>query len=166
MNAPTTASLARLRVWLGARAPRERLLLGIAAAVILGAGLLTLAERVSAERARQARSLPTARLAFLAMEQDSLTLAALRERPPPPPTPVAALPDSVRAAAQARGIEAEVRAAGEVLEVRGSTELPALIDWLATLHAEFRLRPRQLELQAADGTGRARFEARFEAAGS
>lgn len=166
MNAPTTASLARLRIWLGARAPRERLRLGIAATVILGAGLLTLAERVSAERARQARSLPIARLAYLAMEQDSLTLAALRERPPPPATPAAALPDSVRAAAQARGIEAEVRVAGEVLEVHGSTELPALIDWLASLHSEFRLRPRQLELQAADGTGRARFEARFEAAGS
>ena len=72
----------------------------------------------------------------------------------------------MRAAAQARGIEAEVRVAGEVLEVHGSTELPALIDWPASLHSEFRLRPRQLELQAADGTGRARFEARFEAAGS
>ena len=48
----------------------------------------------------------------------------------------------------------------------GRSTLPALIDWLASLHSEFRLRPRQLELQAADGTGRARFEARFEAAGS
>lgn len=165
MNAPTTSPLARLRLWVAARAPRERLLLGLASAVILGAGLIVLVDLVSTERERLARSLPGARLAHLAMEQDSLRLAALRERPPPAATPASALPDSVRAAAQARGIDAEVRAAAALLEVRGSAELPGLIDWLATLHADFRLRPQQLDLQPADGAGRARFEARFEAAG-
>ena len=45
---------------------------------------------------------------------------------------------SIRAAANARAIEAEARVAGDRVEVSGHATLPALIDWLAALHAEQR----------------------------
>lgn len=153
---------ARLRAWYGARAPREHRLLALAAAVVLGGGLIALAEHLVAERERLARSLPAARLAYLGMEQDSLGLAALRERPAPAATPPAALPDSIHAAASARAIEAEARITGDRVKVEGRSTLPALIDWLAALHAEQRLRPSRLELQPVGSDGRARFDAVFE----
>ncbi len=161
----TTSPTARLRAWYGARAPRERRLLALAAAVVLGGSLIALAEHLVAERERLARSLPAARLAYLGMEQDSLGLAALRERPAPAATPPAALPDSIRAAASARAIEVEARMVGDRVEVDGRSTLPALIDWLAALHAEQRLRPSRLELQPVGSDGRARFDAVFEVSG-
>lgn len=54
---------------------------------------------------------------------------------------------------------------GERVEVDGRSTLPALIDWLAALHAEQRLRPSRLELQPVGSDGRARFDAEFEAGG-
>ena len=156
---------ARLRTWYGARAPRERRLLVLAAAVVLGGTLIAAAERLVNAHERLTLSLPAARLAYLGMEQDSLGLAALRERPAPPAPPLAALPDSIRAAASARAIEVEARLVGERVEVDGRSTLPALIDWLAALHAEQRLRPSRLELQPVGSDGRARFDAEFEAGG-
>ncbi|MBV2262012.1 MAG: type II secretion system protein M [Thauera sp.] len=155
----------RLRAWYAARSARERRLLALAAAVVLGGSLIAAAEHLVAERERLTRSLPTARLAYLAMEQDSLGLAALRERPAPARPPLAALPGAIRAAASTRGIEAEARIAGNLVEVGGRTTLPAAIDWLAAVHAEQRLRPTRLELQPAGSDGQARFEAVFEVAG-
>ena len=102
-------------------------MLVLAVAVVLGGALISTAEQLAAERKRLARGLPAARLAYLGMEQDSLGLTALRERP----TPTA----------------------------------PPLVDWLATLHAEQRLRPTRLELQAAGTDGLARFDAMFEVGG-
>ncbi len=164
-HAATTSPSARLRAWYGARAARERRLLALPAAVVLGGGLIALAEHLVAERGRLARSLPAARLAYLGMEQDSLGLAALRERPAPAATPPAALPDSIRAVARARAIEAEARMVGDRVEVEGHGTLPALIDWLAALHAEQRLRPSRLELQPVGSDGRARFDTVFEVSG-
>ena len=85
---------ARLRTWYGARAPRERRLLVLAAAVVLGGTLIAAAERLVNAHERLTRSLPAARLAYLGMEQDSLGLAALRlarrAAPAPDPAGVAA----------------------------------------------------------------------------
>ena len=159
---PAASPTARIFAWYAARAPRERRLLLLAAMVLVGGGLVAVAEHLADERERLARSLPAARLAYLGMEQDSLGLAALRERPPAAATPLEALPDSIRAAANARANEAEARVAGDRVEVSGHATLPALIDWLAALHAEQRLRPGRLELQSASADGRARFEAVFE----
>lgn len=64
----------------------------------------------------------------------------------------------------ARGLPA-ARIAGDLVEVGGRATLPALVDWLATLHAEQRLRPTRLELQAAGTDGLARFDAMFEVGG-
>lgn len=164
-HSATTSPSARLRAWYGARAARERRLLALAAAVVLGGGLIALAEDLVAKRERLARSLPAARLAYLGMEQDSLGLAALRERPALAAPPLAALPDAIRAAAGAREIEADARTAGNLVEVGGRTTLPALVDWLAALHAEQRLRPSRLELQPAGSDGHARFDAVFEVGG-
>lgn len=162
---PTNSPTVRLRAWYAACAAHERRLLALVATVVLGSTLIALAEHLVAERERLARSLPTARLAYLGMEQDSLALAALRERPVLAAPPIATLPDSIRASANARGIVAEVRIAGDLIEAGGHITLPALVDWLATLHAEQRLRPKQLELQPAGSDGRARFEAVFEMGG-
>lgn len=164
-RSPALSPIARLRAWYAACAPRERRMLVLAVAVVLGGALISTAEQLAAERERLARSLPAARLAYLGMEQDSLGLAALRERPTPTAPPLAALPDSIRAAASARGIEAAARIAGDRVEVGGRATLPALVDWLATLHAEQRLRPTRLELQAAGTDGLARFDAMFEVGG-
>lgn len=162
---PAASPTARIFAWYAARAPRERRLLLLAAMVLVGSGLVAIAEHLADERERLARSLPAARLAYLGMEQDSLGLAALRERPAPAATPPAALPDSIRAAASARAIEVEARMVGDRVEVDGRSTLPALIDWLAALHAEQRLRPSRLELQPVGSDGRARFDAVFEVSG-
>ena len=166
-RSPALSPIARLRAWYAACAPRERRMLVLAVAVVLGGALISTAEQLAAERERLARSLPAARLAYLGMEQDSLGLAALRERPAPAATPPAALPDSIRAAASARAIEVEVEArmVGDRVEVDGRSTLPALIDWLAALHAEQRLRPSRLELQPVGSDGRARFDTVFEVSG-
>lgn len=164
-RSPALSPIARLRAWYAACAPRERRMLVLAVAVVLGGALISTADQLAAERERLARSLPAARLAYLGMEQDSLGLAALRERPAPAATPPAALPDSIRAAASARAIEVEARMVGDRVEVDGRSTLPALIDWLAALHAEQRLRPSRLELQPVGSDGRARFDAVFEVSG-
>jgi len=156
---------ARLRTWYAGCAPRERHLLLIAAAVVLGGGLITLADHLASERERLARSLPAMRLAYLGMEQDSLGLAALRQRPAPAVPPIASLPDTIRAAASAHGLVVEPRLNGEVIEVSGTATLAALVNWVATLQSGHRLRPRRLELQPAAADGRARFEAVFEVSG-
>lgn len=153
---------ARLRAWYAACAPRERRLLAIAASVALGGCLITLADHLANERQRLTHTLPAARLAYLAMEQDSLGLAALRERPPPAAPPLAALPNSISSAASARGFTVEPRLTADSIVVVGTTSLPALVDWLAALQAEQRLRPRRLELQPASTDGYAPFEAVFE----
>lgn len=159
----TRATLtARLRAWYAACAPRERRFLAIATSVVLGGGLIALTDHLVSERERLARTLPAARLAYLAMEQDSLGLAALRERPPPATLPLAALPASISSAASARGFTVEPRLTGDSVVVVGTTSLPALVNWLAVLQAEQRLRPRRLELQPASADGHAQFEAVFE----
>jgi len=155
----------RMRAWHAARTPRERGLLVLAAAALIGGGLIAVAEHLATERERLARSLPAARLAYLSMTQDSLGLATLRDRPATTPPPLAALPDSIRAAAKARAIEAEVRTTGDLLEVNGRATLPALVEWLAALHAEQRLRPGRLELESASEGGQAGFKAVFERGG-
>lgn len=157
---------ARLRTWYAARAPRERRLLVLAAAVVLGGTLIAAAEHLVNAHERLTLSLPAARLAYLGMEQDSLGLAALRERPAPPAPPLAALPDSIRAAARAHAVDAEARLSGDQVEVSGSATLPDLVNWLSALHAEQRLRPTRLESQPAGRDGRARFDALFEVGGT
>lgn len=154
----------RLQHWWQARMPRERKMIVLAAIIVLGGAVVGVADWIAAERARLARSLPAARLAYLSMEQDSLALAALRERPQPAPAALATVADSVSAAARVRNIQAETRVSGNVLAVSGSTDLAALVDWLGAVQTEFRLRPTQLEMQPAGADGRARFELRLEAA--
>ncbi len=163
-SSPSTpvALAARLRARYAACTARERRLLLIACMVVLGGGLLALADHLASERDRLARSLPVARLAYLGMEQDSLGLAELRERPVPPAPARAALPESISAAAKARGFVVDARLNGDVIEVGGSTNLQALVNWLAALQAEQRLRPLRLEMQPATAEGQARFEAVFE----
>lgn len=164
-SAPPSARVAlstRLRARYAACTPRERRLLVIALAVVLSGGLIALADYLASERERLARSLPAAHLAYLGMEQDSLGLAALKERPVPTALPLAALPESIKASASVRGIVVEPRLNGDVIEASGTTTLVALVNWLAALQAEQGLRPIRLEVQPATADGRARFEAVFE----
>ena len=140
-------------------------MLVFAVAVVLGGALISTAEQLAAERERLARSLPAARPAYLGMEQDSLGLAALRERPTPTAPPLAALPDSIRAAASAswhRRRGADRRRSGGS---RRPCHPACARGLLATLHAEQRLRPTRLELQTAGTDGLARFDAMFEVGG-
>ncbi len=155
---PTT----RLRARYAACTPRERRLLIIALAVVLSGGLIALADYLASERERLTRSLPAAHLAYLGMEQDSLGLAALKEHPVPTTRPLAALAESIQASASVRGVVVEPRLNGDIIEASGTATLAALVNWLAALQAEQRLRPIRLEVQPATVDGRARFAAVFE----
>lgn len=141
--------IAPLRRWLSARAPRERQLLMIAAlAVPLAAGL-TATDWIVAERERLQKRLPVARAAFERMQADTDELSRLRALPAAPELEPATLVTAVRTAAQARGLQLEIRSTPDGLSASGHAALPALIDWLAAMQADLRLHPKRLRTGGA-----------------
>lgn len=149
------ASLTRVpdairRAWL-ARPARERRLLLTAGVLLATLLLATLVDATLATRERLARQLPQARAELERMRADAAELARLRATPAPPPARHAGLGDTVVAAARARGLALDATPSADGLQLRGKGRLPALIDWLAALQAEHRLRPLRLDA-AADGS--------------
>lgn len=140
--------IARLSGLLAQRTPREQRFVATAALVVAAAAALSLGDWLVHERERLATRLPHAHAEFARMQQDAADLRRLREAPPPAALPAAALLESARAAAASRGLGLSISAAGDTLQVRGEAEFGALVDWLAALHAELRLRPVRAQLEA------------------
>jgi general secretion pathway protein M len=136
--------------WLAARAPRERRLIALAATVVSIAAVISVAEWSGHERARVAQQLPQSQARLAKMQQDAAELAQLARLPAPTPVPVATLAQSAGAAAASRGLALEIAADGSGLAVSGNGSFDALIDWLASIHAQQRLRVSRITMRVVD----------------
>ncbi len=153
MNATARSALLTpfkaLSAWLDNRAPRERRLLkALAGFVPLAAAVAVLGWALD-EQQRLDRRLPQARAELERMQQDATELARLKSTAPPPALTPTALAGAALAAASARGLQLDIEPGPDGLLARGSAPLPALIDWLAAIHAEQGLRPTRLEYAEA-----------------
>lgn len=136
---------------LAARAPRERRLIALAVAVVSIAAAISVAEWSWHERARLAQQLPQTQAQLAKMQHDAAELARLARLPVPTPVPIASLAQSAIAAAASRGLALDIEAAGNGLTVSGSGGFDAVIDWLASVHAQQRLRVSRITMQVVDG---------------
>lgn len=158
MDKPSFAPLiAPLQQRYAALTPRDRqalrvltLTLGLA----LGAGIVD-----EVYQTRQALHLanPKSVAEFERLQQDAGALMQLRQRRLPADAKATTLIDSLTRSAGARSIEVHVDPAADTLQVSGRANLAQLMDWIATLQADYRLRPVQLQL-GPDGTFRMRLK--------
>lgn len=146
-----TTLLSKIAGLLAARAPRERRLIALAATVVSIAAAISVAEWSGHERARVAQQLPQSQARLAKMQQDAAELAHLARLPAPTPVPVATLVQSASAAAASRGLALEIAAEGNGLTVAGSGSFDTLIDWLASVHAQQRLRVSRITMRVVDG---------------
>lgn len=146
-----TTPFANAAGWLAARAPRERRLIALAAAVVSIAAAVSVADWSRHERARLAQQLPLTQAQLARMQVDAAELARLARLPVPPPVPIATLARSAGAAAASRGLALDIAADGTGLAVSGSGGFDAVIDWLASVHAQQRLRVSRITMQVVDG---------------
>src|SRR5690606_32748160 len=140
------ALFVRIGEWWSARAPRERRVMALAALVLACAGLFSAWDVVRVERARLDAAVPQLRAELARMEDDAAELMRLRTLELPPAMQAAALADAAVSAATARGLVLEVTPEEGGLAVCESAERAPLVDWLAALHADLRLRPGRLSL--------------------
>lgn len=145
-----SAALPSLPRLFAARSPRERRLIAIAAAVVALGAVLWLADWSTRERARLALQLPQARAQLAAMQHDAAELAQLARRSPPAPLPLTTLAQSAAAAAVSRGLTLDIAPSGNGLAVSGRGPFDAVIDWLASMHAQQRLRVSRIAMQVGD----------------
>lgn len=145
------STLALLATKLRAATARERQMLALAAAVLVGGGVLSLLEWSAAERERLLRALPTAEARLARMQEQAEELARLRRAVAPPATPVTVRAEAARAAASARGLHVELESQPEGLLLSGRGAAPAVLDWIAAIQSELGLRAVELEL-TPDGT--------------
>lgn len=146
--------LSSLEGMLATRTPRERRLIALATAVVAFGAALWLADWSGRERERLAYQLPHAQAQLATMQTDAAELAQLVRLPAPAPVPLATLAQSAAAAAASRGLALDIAADGSGLLVSGSGGFDALVDWLASVHAQQRLRVSRIALQVADGAVR------------
>lgn len=130
-------------------APRERRMTALAAALVVGAGTLSLLEWSTAELGRLARALPAAEARLAQMQEQAEELAGLGRAATIPATPLAVRAEAAQAAAAVRSLEIEVDTLADGLAVSGSGPAPAWLEWLASMQAEQGLRPVELELRRA-----------------
>lgn len=148
MNAPFTA----LRTALASRSPRERRLILIAASVISLALFIALWEWTLSEQRRLQHQVPEAQAQLVRMQDDAAELLRLSRLPAATALDADTLAQTVRATAQARGLSAKVDGLGQGVQVEARGTFPNLVDWLATLQAEQRLRATRVDMnQQADG---------------
>lgn len=139
-NATKTLS-GPLTAWWSARAPRERSVLRMAMWLLLVVAGGLLLESLVAERSRLARAVPEAQATLARMQADATELMRLHTLPPPAEMRPAALASAAASAAAARGLAVQVSPVDGGLAVSGQADLPALVEWLAVVQAELRLRP-------------------------
>ncbi|MDX9699226.1 MAG: type II secretion system protein GspM [Rhodocyclaceae bacterium] len=148
MNAPVSRLLDALQ----ARSPRERRMILLAMLVVAGALLVWLTEWTLAEHRRLATQLPTAQAQLVQMQADAAELSRLQTLPAPATTPTEALLGAASAAASSRGLKVSIERSGHLLQAEGSGGFAALVDWLATLQAEQRLRAAQVSMETRGDT--------------
>ena len=152
MTRPSFSRLsATLQAWLAARAPRERQLLQAAGLLLPLAVAWAVFDWTWSEQQRLNQRLPVARAGFERMQEDAAELARLRSLPPITAVSTAALAAATAAAAEARGLNVSAAMSAEGLVVKGSAPLPVLVDWLASIQADLRLRPIRMKTTPGDG---------------
>lgn len=141
----------QMRTKFAVMSARERRLVLAAVAVVGLALIATAVEWVLRERARLDQELPRARAQLLQMQDDAAELAQLdRERGALPQVDPAALALSVETAARVRGLTVDVQPVAGGVQVSGSGSFPAVMEWLAGVQAESRLRPNRMTLAKED----------------
>jgi type II secretory pathway component PulM len=157
-NAPSRSIMTRLSLsrlsaafhgWFAARAPRERQLLRAASLLLPIVVAWAMFDWARSEQQRLDVRLPAAQASFERMQEDAAELARLRTLPPPTAIAPPALAAAARAAGDARGLSVSVDVRPEGLMVSGKASLPVLVDWLASIQADLRLRPVRLKMAAA-----------------
>lgn len=145
----------QMRTKFAVMSARERRLVLAAVAVVGLAVMATAVEWVLRERARLDQELPRARAQLLQMQDDAAELAQLdRERGALPQVDPAALALSVETAARVRGLTVDVQSVSGGVQVSGTGSFPAVMEWLAGVQAESRLRPNRMTLAREDRTVR------------
>lgn len=141
-----------IRQFLAARSPRERRMVRLAALVVSLGVLVSVTEWVTSEYARLSRRLPQARAQLLDMQNDAAELLRLSRLTVPPEIPLATATAAARAAANTRGLNLSITISGSGLQIEGSGAFAAITDWLASMHADQRLRPTRMvmEVQGAE----------------
>lgn len=145
-----TTLLTPLRHMIAARTPRERRLIVLAALAISLASVSALAEWTWREHQRLTQQLPEAHARLAKMQDDASELARLNRLPTPAPVPLATLARAADAAASSRGLTFAVESAGNTLQVSGTGPFQAVIDWLATVQRDQKLRPQQVVIEVID----------------
>lgn len=141
-----------LRASLAARSPREQRLILIAGLVV-GLGLvLSLAEWVWSEQSRLRSALPGAQAALARMQDDAAALSQLARQTRPQPVPLATAARAAHAAGVSRGLSLETAESGNSLSASGHGRFDAIVDWLASVQADQRLRPVRVVLTSRDGS--------------
>ncbi|MCB1957375.1 MAG: type II secretion system protein M [Rhodocyclaceae bacterium] len=144
------SALTTIRQRLAAASPRERNALGLAGLVV-GIGLLfSVGEWAYGERIRLAVRLPEAEARLARMQEQADELGRLKRTTAPADAPVVVRAAAARASAEARGLAIEVEALPDGIMISGSGAPGLVLDWLAALQAEQRLRPVELELVASE----------------
>lgn len=142
---------AALRSRLARLSARERRLLTLAVAVVCAGALLSVAEWAVTQRTQLAHKLPAARAQLMQMQEEAAELTRLRQSSPPPAATLATRAEGARAAARRRDLALAVETADHGLQFSGEAPVEALLDWLASMHEEQRLRVAKLSLLPKGG---------------
>lgn len=141
-----------LRASLAARSPREQRLI-LLAALVVGLGLmLSLAEWVWSEQARLRSALPGAQATLARMQDDAAALSQLARQARPQSVPLATAARAAHAAGVSRGLHLETAESGNGITASGQGRFDAVIDWLASVQADQRLRLARVVLTSRDGS--------------
>ncbi len=147
---------AGLRAWWEARAPRERLVIAVLAAVVGAALYFWLVEAAGHARERLGRSVSALRVQAAGLEQDGVALARVRALRPPPAAQSdlrAHLEAQVAAAGLAGGLlRIDQTDANHAQVVFGSVPFADWLDWVVALQAQhIRLEAARVEALQTPG---------------
>lgn len=141
----------RAQRWYATRPARDRKALQLMAAfiaLVTAIGLLDWSHRTQSQLSHK---LPVLTAEFDRLQSDATELTRLRGLPQRTAPPPAAIIETLRSAASARGMALDIRVSGDALQASGNATLPALIDWLGAVQADHGLYPSSLTFKG-DGT--------------